>query len=188
MLALRRRYDQGALGPVPTLTVRNAKLFLDGVIAGPAFTGAMLQPYRVNHGTAAESRLGGRADARAGHLFPRAQAQAVLLELARAGLDPHMHVDGDRAVHEALDAIAAMRAAYPGADIRPALAHCEIVSPEDYARFAQLDAFPVLSLQWEKPAPDTVDQLRDFLGPQRAAILEPAGVLAQAGAPDRLWQ
>ncbi len=182
VLALRRRYDQGALKPVPTLTVRNAKLFLDGVIAGPAFTGAMLQPYRVNRGTAASPDWVAGPTRGPDVYFPAPRLRAVLLELARAGLDPHMHVDGDRAVHEALDAIAAMRAAYPGADIRPALAHCEIVSPEDYARFAQLDAFPVLSLQWEKPAPDTVDQLRDFLGPQRAAILEPAGVLAQAGA------
>ena len=43
--------------------------------------------------------------------------------------------------------------------------------------------YPVLSMQWEKPAPDTVDQTRDYFGPARFAILEPGGFLAKAGAP-----
>ncbi|MFI4888941.1 MAG: amidohydrolase [Steroidobacterales bacterium] len=182
VIALRRHYDQGALKPAPGITVRNAKLFLDGVIAGPAFTGAMLQPYLVNRGTAANPEWVAGPTRGPDVYFPAPKLKAVVVELARVGLDPHLHVDGDRAVREALDGIAAMREAYPGADIRPGLAHCEIVSPEDYGRFAQLRVFPVLSLQWGKPAPDTVDHLRDYLGPQRAAILEPAGLLAQAGA------
>jgi predicted amidohydrolase YtcJ len=44
-----------------------------------------------------------------------------------------------------------------------------------------LDAIPVLSLQWEKPAPDTIDGARDYLGPARFKYMEPAGVLAAAG-------
>ena len=42
--ALARRYDQGPIVPVPHLTVRNVKLFLDGIITAPALTGAMLEP------------------------------------------------------------------------------------------------------------------------------------------------
>ena len=37
----------------------------------------------------------------------------------------------------ALDAVQAMRAALPGKDVRPGFAHCELVDPEDYPRFAQ---------------------------------------------------
>jgi predicted amidohydrolase YtcJ len=39
----------------------------------------------------------------------------------------------------------------------------------------------VLSMQWEKPAGDTMG-LRDYMGPERMKILEPAGLLAAAGA------
>jgi predicted amidohydrolase YtcJ len=183
VLALRKKYDQGPLTPAPTVTVRNAKLFLDGVINGPAFTGALLEPYLVNRGTVAHADWVPGPSRGPEVYFPAPKLKAVVLELARAGLDPHMHVDGDRAVHEALDSIEAMRKAYPGADIRPGLAHCEMVAPEDFGRFAQLKVFPVLSMQWEKPGPDFVAQLRDYIGPQRAAIVEPAGVLARAGAP-----
>ena len=43
------------------------------------------------------------------------------------------------------------------ATIRAAIAHDEIVTPTDFPRYAQLGAIPVLSFQWEKPAPDTLD-------------------------------
>jgi predicted amidohydrolase YtcJ len=39
----------------------------------------------------------------------------------------------------------------------------------------------VLSFQWEKPGPDTVDSGRDYLGPQRFADMEPAALLEQTG-------
>jgi predicted amidohydrolase YtcJ len=84
-------------------------------------------------------------------------------------------------VHAGLDGVAALRKALPGADIRVAIAHDEIVDPIDYPRFRALDAIPVLSLQWGKPAGDTIG-LVDYFGPQRMARLEPAGVLAAAGA------
>jgi predicted amidohydrolase YtcJ len=182
VVALRKTYDQGPYVPAPTVTVRNAKLFLDGVINGPAFTGALLKPYLVNRGTASHPDWVPGPSRGPDVYFPAPKLKAVVLELARAGIDPHMHVDGDRAVREALDSIAAMRKALPGADIRPGLAHCEMVAPEDFARFADLKVFPVLSMQWEGPSPDNNDQLRDYIGAERAAIAEPNGLLAKAGA------
>jgi predicted amidohydrolase YtcJ len=105
-----------------------------------------------------------------------------VLAAAKAGFEPHMHADGDRAVHEALDAIQVLRKQFSGRDIRAAIAHDEIVDPTDFLRYAHLDAIPVLSMQWEKPAPDTIDNARDYLGPARFKYMEPAGVLAAAGA------
>jgi predicted amidohydrolase YtcJ len=102
--------------------------------------------------------------------------------LGAAGIDPHMHADGDGAVRLALDAIEVLRREFPGQDIRPAIAHAEIVDPADYTRFARLGALPVLSFQWGKPAPDTIEGARDFLGPLRYAILEPQGLLELYGA------
>lgn len=179
---LRQAYDEGSPIPTPRMTVRNAKLFLDGVIAGPAFTGAMLEPYLVNAGTPASPKWLPGPSRGADPYFAPGPLADLLIALGRAGFDPHLHVDGDRAVRVGFDAVEAMRKALPGRDIRPGFAHAEIVHPDDFGRFKALGVFPVLSTQWEKPAADTVDQLRDYLGPERAAILEPAGLLAAAGA------
>lgn len=181
VVALEKQYDQGPLTVKPGVTVRNAKLFLDGVIAAPALTGAMLEPYRINKGSAeAPNWVAGQSRGPAVYFPPHPLAE-ILIRLGRAGIDPHMHADGDGAVHAALDAIETMRNQLGGADIRPAIAHDEIVSPADFPRFKALNAIPVLSFQWEKPAGDTMG-LTNYFGPERMKILEPAGLLAQAGA------
>ncbi len=181
VVALAKKYDEGALTPAPGLTVRNAKLFLDGVIAAPAFTGAMSEPYLVNAGTA-ETPHWVPGTSRGPAIYFSANALAtVLVELGRAGIDPHMHADGDGAVHAGLDGIEALRKALRGADIRPAIAHDEIVEPADFLRYKKLGAIPVLSLQWGKPAGDTLG-LTNYFGPARMRILEPSGFLAAEGA------
>jgi predicted amidohydrolase YtcJ len=180
--AIATRFDQGPPQAVPTITVRNAKLFLDGVITAPAFTGAMLVPYFINQGTPQQPRWVPGKDRGPPVYFPASQLKTILLGLARIGLEPHMHADGDRAVHEGLDAIEALRKEFPESAIRAALAHDEIVDPVDFPRFARLGAIPVLSFQWEKPAPDTLDGAQDFLGSARFRYMEPAGYLAVAGA------
>lgn len=180
--ALAHKYDQGPVGPKPTMTVRNIKLFLDGVITAPACTGAMLSPYFTNVGTAKQPRWVPGKNRGPDVYFPASLLGPLLIEAARAGLEPHMHADGDRAVHEALDGIEALRKVFSGSAIRAAIAHDEIVDPADFPRYRQLDAIPVLSFQWEKPAPDTIDGARDYLGPARFKYSEPAGYLAAAGA------
>jgi len=181
VVAFAKQYDEGATASTPGITVRNAKLFLDGVIAGPAFTGAMIEPYLTNSGTAANPRwLPGPSRGPAVY-FPAQPLAKILIALGRAGIDPHLHADGDGAVHAGLDGIEALRKALPAADIRPAIAHDEIVEPADFPRYQLLNTIPVLSFQWEKPAGDTMG-LKDYFGPARMKILEPAGLLAAAGA------
>jgi len=186
--ATASQYDQGAPRRAPGIAVHNVKLFLDGVITAPAFTGAMLEPYFMErgkvgqHGRAAQSQWEPGADRGPPVYFPAPMLRALLLGLARNGLEPHLHADGDRAVHEALDAIEALRKEFPESRIRAAIAHDEIVAPPDLRRFAQLGAIPVLSFQWEKPAPDTLQGAREYLGPARFKYFEPAGYLASAGA------
>jgi predicted amidohydrolase YtcJ len=181
VVAFAKQYDEGDIARSSGITVRNAKLFLDGVIAAPAFTGAMREPYLTNAGTAGKPNWV-PGSSRGPAVYFSAQALATLLvELGRAGIDPHLHADGDGAVHAALDGIEALRKALPEADIRPAIAHDEIVEPADFPRYKMLGAIPVLSFQWGKPAGDTLG-LKDYFGPARMRILEPAGLLAAAGA------
>ncbi len=179
--AFAKKYDEGKIAPAPGVTVRNAKMFLDGVIAAPAFTGAMLQPYFQNSGTAAKPDWAPGPNRGPAVYFPADALGPLLVKLARVGIDPHMHADGDGAVHAALDAIQFLRKTLPGLDVRPAIAHDEIVDPQDFPRFQKFNATPVLSMQWEKPAGDTLG-LENYFGPARMRILEPAGYLAAAGA------
>ena len=180
--SLAQRFDDGPIVARPGVTVRNIKLFLDGVITAPALTGAMRQPYFVNQGTPREPHWVPGKDRGPEVYFPAPVLKALVLEAAAAGFEPHMHADGDRAVHEGLDAVAALREKYPGDHIRAAIAHDEIVDPQDFPRYRLLDALPVLSMQWEKPAPDTVDGAKDYLGPERYRYMEPAAFLVDAGA------
>lgn len=181
VVALSREFDEGAIARAPGITVRNAKLFMDGVISAPALTGAMLEPYRKNIGTAEHPQWVAGTSRGPDVYFPPKPLASVLIELGRAGIDPHLHADGDGGVRAALDGIAALRKALPGADIRPAIAHNEIVATEDLKRYKELNATPVLSFQWEKPAGDTLG-LEDYFGPERMKRLEPAGTLHEAGA------
>ena len=180
---LARRYDHGALEPTPHLSVHNIKLFMDGVITAPDNTGAMLAPYFVNTGTAQQPHWVRGTDRGPAPYFSAAALKEILRRAAAVGLEPHFHADGDGAVHAALDATAVLRQSYSPQQIRVAIAHDEIVDPADFARYWLLAAVPVLSFQWEKPAPDTVEAERDTLGPARYRYIEPAAYLADAGAP-----
>lgn len=180
--ALAQKYDQGPIIARPTITVRDVKLYMDGVITAPAFTGTMLAPYFVNRGTAEKPDWVPGDNKGPAAYFSPAVLNPLLLELVRAGFGPHFHADGDGAVRATLDAIEAMRAQFPGKDIRAAIAHDEIVDPADFGRYAKLDTIPVLSFQWEKPASDTIDGAKDYLGPERFRFIEPSGFLHNAGA------
>jgi predicted amidohydrolase YtcJ len=182
VVATAKKDDEGTIRPAPSVSVHQVKLFMDGVINAPANTGALLEPYLVNRGTAQAPKFEPAARREPDTYFPVPILTQILIDLGRNNIDPHVHTDGDGAVRATLDAVKAMRAALPGRDVRPALAHCELVDPSDYARFAQLDVIPVLSFQWEKAAGDTIEGVRDSLGPRRAALVEPAGWLAEKGA------
>jgi predicted amidohydrolase YtcJ len=181
VVAFQKQYDQGAIKAKPGITVRNAKLYLDGVIAAPALTGAMLEPYRVNAGTPENPRWVPGTSRGPAVYVPRKPLAEILVRLGSAGIDPHMHADGDGAVRAGLDGVEVMRKEIGDVDVRPGIAHAEIVSPADFARFKALGTMPVLSFQWEKPAGDTIG-LTNYFGPERMKILEPAGLLVAAGA------
>jgi predicted amidohydrolase YtcJ len=179
---LAKQYDQGAAQVAPTVAVRNIKMFLDGVITAPAFTGAMLTPYLENKGTAQAPHWVPSTNNGPPVYFAPDVLSKLVLTAARAGFEPHMHADGDRAVRAALDAYQVLRGEFAPDKVRAAIAHDEAVDPADYGRYAQLSVIPVLSFQWEKRAPDTLDNDEDYLGPERMRITEPAGFLARAGA------
>ncbi|MNI24482.1 N-substituted formamide deformylase precursor [compost metagenome] len=178
--ALASTYDQGDVHVAPGVSMRHVKLFMDGIINAPADTGAMLTPYLHNSGTdKAPQWTPGK---NLGELyFPPQVLNPLVLQAVKAGLDPHLHATGERAVRDALDSVAYVRKELPGQDFRPAIAHAESVDPADYARFKALDVTATMSFQWAQQAPSTVDGTSDHLGAERFERMEPSGSIARAG-------
>ncbi|MNV09277.1 N-substituted formamide deformylase precursor [compost metagenome] len=178
--ALASTYDQGDVHVAPGVSMRHVKLFMDGIINAPADTGAMLTPYLHNSGTdKAPQWTPGK---NLGELyFPPQVLNPLVLQAVKAGLDPHLHATGERAVRDALDSVAYVRQQLPGQDFRPAIAHAESVDPADYARFKALDVTATMSFQWAQQAPSTVDGTSDHLGAERFERMEPSGSIAHAG-------
>jgi len=182
IVTLRQTYDEGPAQARPTVMVRTVKLYMDGVITAPAFTGVMLEPYFENVGTTDKPVWRQGSNRGPAPYFPPKVLAPLVERITALGFDPHMHADGDGAVRIALDAVATLKKAHPGRDVRAAIAHDEIVDPADFPRYKALGVTPVLSLQWGKQAADTVAGARDYLGPKRYAFMEPSGLLAKAGA------
>ena len=178
--ALAAAYDQGETQAAPGVSLRHVKLFMDGIINAPADTGALLTPYMHNVGTeTAPKWIPGK---NLGDLyFPEPVLKPLLLQAVRAGLDPHLHATGERAVREALNSIEYVRQQLPDKGFRPAIAHAETVDPADYPRFKALDVTATMSFQWSQQAPSVLDSTGDHLGPERLARMEPFGSIHNAG-------
>ncbi|MBA0126577.1 amidohydrolase [Haloechinothrix sp. YIM 98757] len=190
----------------PGVSIDGVKYFMDGISQHPAQTAALLEPYRENVGTDDEPEwVPGDND---GELYidPDALAEMVTT-LDQAGYQTKVHAIGSRAVRSSLDSFAAMRddstqgrghedgagsghgygqgrarGAGHGTDSRPSVEHAEIVHPDDFGRFEQLGVLPVMSYQWAKPAPDSTDAVKPYLGPERWDWYQPEGQLHEAGA------
>ncbi|WP_460447369.1 amidohydrolase [Angustibacter aerolatus] len=109
--------------------------------------------------------------------------QQVAVACARAGFQLHVHAIGDRAVREALDALAAAQAdpaSQP--DLRHHVAHLQVVDPADVPRFARLGVTANLQALWA--CHETVmDELNiPLLGPTRSDWQYPFADLARSGA------
>lgn len=172
--------DLGDRGAQPSVRFRHVKIFMDGVVNAPADTGAMLTPYFVNNGTEAAPQWAPGNNL--GNLyFPPEVLNPLMVEIARSGLDPHVHATGDRGVRVALDAVEHARRQVPDSRFRPAISHNEVVDPADYGRFKALDVTAVFSFQWAQRAPYSVGQTENHLGPARFARMEPFGSVHNAG-------
>jgi predicted amidohydrolase YtcJ len=151
----------------------SVKMMLDGVAEN--HTAAMLEPYLDGHGCATETS--GLDFIDPGEL-PR-----FVTALDREGFQVHFHALGDRAVRNALDAIAAARAANGDSGLRHHLAHLQVVHPVDIPRFAALSATANIQPLWATHEPQMDELTIPFLGERRSGWQYPFGALLAAGAP-----
>lgn len=165
MLEARARVD--ALGH-PLLTAHSVKFFADGVVENE--TGALLEPYC--SGLHDHGMLVWNAE----HLAESVQA------VDAAGFQVHIHAIGDAAVRCALDAIEHADRVNGPSDRRPVIAHVQLTTPDDIARFRRLGAIAVMQPLWAQ-----LDALMTVLtvprlGPERTDRQYQMRTVSDAGA------
>ncbi|MFJ4477580.1 amidohydrolase [Streptomyces xanthochromogenes] len=148
------------------------KIMQDGV--AETGTAALLGPYLDACGC---------ATANTGTSFvDPAELRSHVTRLDALGFQAHFHALGDRAVREALDAVAAAREANGWTDTRPHLAHLQIVHPEDIDRFRALGATANIQPLWASHEPQMDELTIPFLGAERAGWQYPFAALLRSGA------
>lgn len=143
------------------------KFMVDGVCENG--TAAMVHPYAGTHD-----------DFGLAFLSPEILMEAVPKTMA-AGMQPHFHGIGDRAIRDALDAVAAGSPADAVAT-RPHIAHVQVVRPEDIGRFAELNVAVNAQSLWACHDDTMVDLTAPRLGDERTRWQFPFRSLIDAGA------
>ena len=148
-------------------------MMLDGVAEN--HTAAMLEPYQDAEGCpTAHSGLD--------FIDPR-ELPCFVTALDEEGFQVHFHALGDRAVRNALDAVAAARQSTSGRRLRHHLAHLQVVHPDDIPRFARLSATANIQPLWATHEPQMDELTIPFLGERRSGWQYPFRSLLDSGSP-----
>ncbi|MDP5069739.1 MAG: amidohydrolase [Congregibacter sp.] len=161
---LARRQDYAS----PRLRTDAIKLFMDGVLEGE--TAALLSPYLGSPGGVGELN------------FSQDDLQRNVSRFVEMGLQIHMHAIGDRAVRAGLDAIEAAQTQHGKTDVRPHIAHLQLVHPDDLPRFKALGVSANFQALWAYPDEYITQINLPAVGPERVERMYPIGSLARAGA------
>lgn len=169
------RRDQNAAAGFRTTS---AKIMVDGVPENR--TAAMLEPYLQ---TCACGGIAGHDGAASRGLtyLPKEVLVAVAAALDAAGFDLHLHVIGDRAVRDGLDAVEHARRTNGRGTGRHHMAHLQIIHPADIGRFGQLDVTANLQALWACNDAQMRELTVPLIGEERAGWQYPFRALAAAG-------
>jgi len=164
--------ERRSIADGPRFRTTSVKIMQDGVCEN--FTAAMLSPYLDEHG----HETGGRGAS----FFDAEELKEAVTAIDARGFQVHTHAIGDRAVREALDAIAAARSANGPTQGRHHIAHIQVIHPEDVPRFRDLSVVANCQPLWASNEPQMTELTLPFLGPERSAWQYPFGSLARSGA------
>lgn len=140
------------------------KIFQDGTIE--AKTAAMFEDYQGDPGNSGHA------------IFSEDQLASMMTDAAERNIDVHVHALGDRAIHEALNAIEVARDAHPGTASNFTLIHIEVVADQDIERFAELGVIAQTSPLWFSYD----DYGKQFVSDDQFSRYWPVRSLEEAGA------
>ena len=157
---------------VPGYAPTSVKIMLDGVCEN--FTAAMLRSYLGADG----SETGNTGL----EYFEPETLRQIAVRLDAEGFQLHVHVIGDRACRDGLDAIEAARAANGPNDNRHHLAHIQVVHPDDVSRFRELGVTANAQPLWAAHEAQMDELTIPFVGAERTSWMYPFGSLLATGA------
>ena len=157
---------------VGRLEAGTVKIMTDGVCEN--YTASVLEPYLDGQGRSTGNRGIDFVDPE--------RLKRYVTKLDAQGFQVHFHALGDRAVRQALDAVEAARRANGMTEMRPHLAHLQIVDPADRPRFRELGAGANIQPYWACNDEQMTELTLPFLSPERAALQYPFASLAGSGA------
>ncbi|GAB3520270.1 amidohydrolase [Arthrobacter monumenti] len=175
----RERRRINAAAGFPTVS---AKIMVDGVPENQ--TAAMLEPYL--RPCSCDKMATGPAPGQGLSYLPKDVLLQVSTALDAAGFDLHMHVIGDRAVRDGLDAVEHARRCngrgWGSSGRRHHMAHIQIVHPSDVPRFAALDVTANAQALWACNDQQMTDLTVPILGQERSGWQYPFRSLVSSGA------
>ena len=113
---------------------RMLKIMDDGTVEGR--TAAMFEDYQGEPGNAGVT------------VYTQAQMDELVAGAAARNIDVHIHALGERAIHEALNAIETARGAHAESKSRYTICHIQVITDEDLPRFAELDVIAQSTPLW----------------------------------------
>ncbi len=169
---LLTRREHGRVAGLGRFVPETVKIMADGVLENG--TGALLEPYC--------DGCGGETDNTGLSYLDADELAAAVTALDAEGFQVHVHTIGDRAVRNALDAVAAARAANGPADRRHHLAHVQLIHPDDLPRFRELGVVANCQTYWAQHEPQMDELTLPVLGRERGHRQYPFADLLRAGA------
>jgi predicted amidohydrolase YtcJ len=155
------------------LDAGSVKIMVDGI--GETYTAAVTEPYLGD----IHCRCGDRGLA----FLDKQQLYDAVAAVDAAGFQAHFHAIGDRAVHDALDAVEHARRTNGLNDHRHQIAHMQLVRPEDRPRFRRLGVAANLEGMWARKQTPAVQLVLPHLDPERIGWHYPFADIAATGAP-----
>lgn len=143
------------------------KIMVDGICEN--LTAALRDPYLGDHGSGLSF-----VD---GH-----ELAGAVRALDARGFPVHFHAVGDRAVHEALNAVEHARTANGPSGLPHQIAHVQLIDPAELPRFAQLGVTATIQAAWAVNDADMTELTTPLLGAERARRQYPFRSLRDAGA------
>lgn len=165
---LRRRAELAEAG----LDAGSVKIMVDGITE--TFTAAVTEPYLGATGCpCGDSGM---------PFLAKEQLDEAAAAVDAAGFQLHFHAIGDKAVHDALDAVEHARRTNGQDDHRHHIAHLQLVRPEDRRRFADLGVVANLEGMWASEETPAVQMLQPHLDDERLGWHYPFADVVAAGA------
>lgn len=146
-----------------------AKVFCDGVVE--AHTAWMLDDYLDQPGYRGVSRFG-----------EHDKIVGLVKAAQKHGMNVHIHTIGDAAVKAWVDGIAEAEEQTGDFDMRNALAHLQVVQPEEIRRMGEYNIVATCGIMWVEKEPGYYEQTVEYIGEEKAETGYPTKAFLDSGA------